>query len=106
MAAPIHVKTTADGRAVEVKGLAVTLAGQVEAFELIKVADHPNRRAILAAVPEATHMAGRVPLDEAQAATVFAAFARAEAEILAHPTAIAERFRLAVNRRAMIDGIE
>lgn len=106
MSEPIHVKTTADGREVAVKGLVVTIAGVAEAFELIKVEDHPNRRAILAAAPEATHMAGRVTLSAEEAAVVQQAFARAQAEILANPAAIAERFRLAVNRRAMLDGIE
>jgi len=39
------VKTTQDGRKLEVIGLAICLDGQLEAFELIEVKLHPNQRA-------------------------------------------------------------
>jgi hypothetical protein len=100
------VKTTQDGRKVEVVGLAICLDGQLEAFELIEVKMHPNRRAILHAAPDATHMAGRLALTKAEAATVEAAFKAAEAEILASPQAISERFRIAAMWRARSEGIE
>ncbi len=100
------VKTTQDGRRLEVVGLAICLDGKLEAFELIEVKVHPNRRAIWATVPEATHMAGRVPLTQAEADIVAGAFSKAEAEILANPIAINERFRIAAMRKAREQGIE
>jgi hypothetical protein len=100
------VKTTQDGRKLEVTGLAICLDGKLEAFELIEVKQHPNRRAIWAAVPEATHMAGRVALTREEADIVFGAFKEAEAEILASPAAISERFRIAAMWKARDQGIE
>ncbi|MDO9708926.1 hypothetical protein [Paracraurococcus lichenis] len=106
MARATWVKTTQDGRRLEVVGLAILLGGRLEAFELIEVAKHPNRRAILDAVPDATHMAGRVPLNAGQAATVLQALEQAEAEVLASPAAIHERHRIAAMWRAREQGIE
>jgi len=103
---PTLVKTTEDGRKLEVVGLAICLDGELEAFELIEVKMHPNRRAIHEAMPEATHMAGRVCLTKEQAAIVEAAFKEAEAEILANPIAINERFRIAAMWKARQEGIE
>jgi hypothetical protein len=100
------VKTTLDGRKLEVIGLAICLDGKLEAFELIEVNMHPNKRAILEVMPEATHMAGRVALSREEADTVTAAFQETEAQILANPAAIAERFRIAAMWRARRDGIE
>src|SRR5262245_18839603 len=100
------VKITQDGRKLEVVGLAITLGGKLEANELIEVKDHPYRRAILAAVPEATHMAGRVPLTLGEADIVLAAFRKVEADILANPIAIHERFRIATMMKAREQGIE
>lgn len=74
------VKTTQDGRKLEVIGLAICLDGELEAFELIEVKLHPNRRAIWAAAPDATHMAGRVTLTREEADIVIGAFKQAEAE--------------------------
>ena len=45
------VKITQDGRRLEVVGLAILLDGQLEAFELIEVKLHPNRRAIVECCP-------------------------------------------------------
>jgi hypothetical protein len=106
MAKGTLVKTTEDGRKLEVVGLAITLDRQLECFELIDVNDHPNKRKILAAVPDAVFMAGRVPLNQAQVDIVRAAFKEVEAEILASPKAMDERFRLAARRRACELGIE
>jgi hypothetical protein len=100
------IKVTQDGRRVEVRGLAICLDGQLEAFELIEVKMHPNRRAIVQAAPDATHMAGRVALNKNEVAIVEAAFKEAEAQILASPAAINERFRIAAMWRARSEGIE
>jgi hypothetical protein len=89
-----------------VTGLAITLGGKLEANELIEVKDHPYRRAIWTTVPEATHMAGRVPLTREEAEIVLAAFKRAEADMLANPIAIHERFRIAAMMKAREQGIE
>ncbi len=100
------VKTTQDGRKLEVIGLAICLDGKLEAFELVEVKLHPNRRAIWAAVPQATHMAGRVPLTREEVDIALAAFKKAEADILANPAAINERFRIAAMWKAREQGIE
>jgi hypothetical protein len=100
------VKTTQDGRKLEVIGLAICLDNQLEAFELVEIKMHPNRRAIWAAAPDATHMAGRVTLTREEAEIVGGAFEAAEAEILASPAAINERFRIAAMWKAREQGIE
>ncbi len=100
------VKTTQDGRKLEVIGLAICLDGQLEAFELVEVKMHPNKRAIWTVMSEATHMAGRVALTREEAEIVTAAFRQAEAEILASPVAINERFRIAAMWKAREQGIE
>jgi len=100
------VKVTQDGRKLEVIGLAICLDGELEAFELIEVKLHPIRRAILKVLPEATHLAGRVALTQEEAAIIEAAFKKAEAEILASPAAINERFRIAAMWKAREQGIE
>lgn len=100
------VKITQDGRKLEVIGLAICLDGQLEAFELIEVKLHPNRRAILQVLPEATHIAGRVALTREETDIILAAFQKAEAQILASPAAINERFRIAAMWKAREQGIE
>jgi hypothetical protein len=100
------VKITQDGRKVEVMGLAICLDGQLEAFELMEVKLHPNRRAIVQAAPDATHMAGRVALNKDEVEIVQAAFKQTETQILASPAAINERFRIAAMWRARSEGIE
>ncbi|WP_315704668.1 MULTISPECIES: hypothetical protein [unclassified Bradyrhizobium] len=100
------VKTTEDGRKLEVVGLAICLDGELEAFELVEVKMHPNRRKIWQAAPDAAYMAGRVTLTKEQAEIVEKAFAAAQAEILANPTAINERFRIAAMWKAREQGIE
>lgn len=100
------IKTTADGRKLEVVGLAIMLDGKLEAFDLMEVKLHPNRRKIWDVSPDASHMAGRVTLTKDEAELVEKAFKEAEAEILASPTAINERFRIAMMWRARSEGIE
>ncbi len=102
----VLVKTTQDGRKLEVSGLAILLEGELEAFELIEVKLHPNCRAIWKVLPEATHMAGRVALTREEADIVFSAFKDTEAQILANPAAINERFRIAAMWKAREQGIE
>jgi len=100
------VKVTRDGRKVEVIGFAICLDGQLEAFDLIEVKMHPNRRKILDVAPDATHMAGRVTLTKDEAETVTRALKEAEAQVLANPAAINERFRIAAMWKAREVGIE
>jgi hypothetical protein len=100
------VKTTQDGRKVEVIGLAICLDGELEAFEMVEVKLHPNRRKIWTAAPDATHMAGRVTLTRDEAEIVTKAFDAAQAQILANPAAINERFRIAAMWKAREQGIE
>lgn len=100
------VKVTQDGRKLEVIGLAICLEGDLEAFELIEVKLHPNRRAIWKVMPETTHMAGRVALTREEADIVTRALTQAEAEILASPAAINERFRIVAMWKAREQGIE
>lgn len=96
-----YIKTTLDGRKVAVIGAAVCLEGKPEADRLVPVIEHPNWRAILEAAPEATHMAGRLPLtvDEAQKAQLAMNAARAAHEN--SPAAVAERSRRAINAMLM-----
>jgi hypothetical protein len=103
---PTLVKVTADGRKLEVAGLAICLDGELECFELIEVKLHPNRGKILQVAPDATHMAGRVVLNAAEAEIVAQALREVEAQILASPAAINERFRIAAMWKAREIGIE
>lgn len=101
-----YIKTTQDGRKVEVIGTAIYLDGKKEAEQLVAVIQHPNWRAIIDAVPDATHMAGRLPLtvDEAEKAHLAMEAARQAYEN--SPTGIAERSRQAINGMLMKRGDE
>jgi hypothetical protein len=101
-----YVKTTQDGRKLEVVGLAVLLDDKLECFELIEVNLHPNRRAIWMTAPEAAYMAGRVTLTKEEGETVKKALQEANDEIVASPAAMNERFRIAFMHRAREQGIE
>jgi hypothetical protein len=96
------IKTTADGRRLTVMGTALYLNGIKEADALDPVIDHPNQERIRLAVPDATHMAGRVPLnwDEARAAQAALTAAHEAAEF--SPPGIAERIRR-TQRKAMLE---
>lgn len=100
------VKTTQDGRKVEVIGQAITLGGKLEAVELVAVKDHPNRAAILNVMPEAAYMAGRIALTEEEGKIALEALAKGEEQFLSSPQAIEERFRYAARRREAELGIE
>jgi hypothetical protein len=100
------VKTTQDGRRLEVVGQAILLGGKLEAVELVPVEKHPNRRAILEVMPEAAFMAGRVALTAEEGRIAQDALEEGERQFLSDPRAIEERFRHAANRREAELGIE
>ena len=98
------IKTALTGQKVEVIGTSVCLDGRPEAERLVPVIAHPNWRAIIAAAPEATHMAGRLVLtvDEAEKAQL--AINAARTAVDSSPAVLAERTRLAINRMLMKRG--
>lgn len=100
------IKTTLDGRKLEVVGQAILLGGRLEATELMTVATHPNRAGILQAAPDAVYMAGRVTLTADEGKIAQDALDAGEKEFLSDPKAIEERFRAAANRREAELGIE
>jgi hypothetical protein len=104
--AVVLIKLTLDGRRVEVRGGQLCLDGRPEADALVPLDDHPNRQAILRAVPDATHMAGRLPLTLAQASVAQAALRRATDRFDGSPGAVQERMRAAVWQKSMADGAE
>ncbi len=100
------IKITQDGRRLEVKGFALYLDGVLEAVDLSEVNQHPLKWKILDAMPDATHVAGRVALTREEADIVFKALKEAQEQMLADPKAIAERFRIAAMWKAREQGIE
>lgn len=90
---PVLIKHTRDGRRVEVIGRTLCLDGRPEADSLVVLYEHPNRSAILRAVPDATHMAGRVPLTLAQASVAQAALRAALGPLDTSPQGLRERMR-------------
>lgn len=96
--APVLIRHTDDGRRVEVIGRFVCMDGRREADALVEVRSHPNRRAIWQAVPDATHMAGRIALTADEAARARAALDVAHAAHQATPFAVAERMRHAADQ--------
>lgn len=100
------VRTTADGRKVEVIGDCVCLDGRPEADKLVPLIEHPNRQAIARAVPGATHMAGRLALTHEEAAIAQGALDASRREFDSDPAAIAERFRKVVWAKAAAEGVE
>lgn len=101
-----YIKTTEGGLKVEVIGGAIYLDGKLETDTLIELIEHPNREAILKAVPNATHMAGRLPLNLFEASTANSALFREKTAFDDDPKAIMERLRLAVIDKARREGIE
>lgn len=102
----VLVKTTEDGRKVEVIDGWICLAGVREADHLVPLLEHPNRLAIARAVPGATHVAGRVPLTHEEAAIAQGAMSAAQRDFDASPAGIAQRIRLAVWAKTAADGVE
>ncbi|WP_298828951.1 hypothetical protein [uncultured Piscinibacter sp.] len=103
---PVLIRTTRDGRRIEVIGRHVCLDGRPEADALVVLDEHPNRQAILRAVPLATHVAGRLPLTLAEASVVQAALRRANDGFDGTPQAARERLRQVVWRKSIGDGVE
>ena len=100
------IKSTQDGRKVEVIDGWVCLAGAREADSLIPMEEHPNRQAISRAVPGATHAAGRLPLTLAEAAVAQGALSAAQRIFDASPAGITQRLRHAVWAKAAAEGVE
>ena len=101
-----YIKTTQDGRRVEVIDGWICLGGVREADSLIPMDEHPNRQAIVRAVPAATHAAGRLPLTLAEAATAQSALSTAQRVFDASPSGITQRLRKAVWVKATAEGVE
>lgn len=102
----VFVKETLDGRAVEVVGGQLCLAGVPEADALVTLDEHPNRQAILKVQPKATHMAGRLPLTMAEASVAQAALRRQQDRFDGSRQAVLERLRQAVWEKTFADGAE
>jgi hypothetical protein len=100
------IRTTSDGRRIEVIGRWVCLDGQPEAEHLVVIDEHPNRQAILARVPKATHVAGRLPLTLDEASVAQAALRRETDTFDGSPAAVRERLRSAVWQKVMAEGVE
>ena len=102
----ILVKTTLDGRKVEVIGRHLCLDGVPEADVLTLLDEHPNRQAILQAVPRATHVGGRLPLTLAEASVAQAALREANDPFDGSPQAVGTRLRRALWQKTLADGAE
>ena len=102
----VLIKTTRDGRRVEVIGCALCLDGVPEAETLTVLDEHPNRAAILKAVPGATHVGGRLPLTLAEASVAQAALRAAQDRFDGSAAAVRERLRRAEWGKAIADGVE
>lgn len=102
----VLVKTTLDGRRVEVIGGWLCLDGRPEADSLVVIDEHPNRAAILRAVPGATHVGGRLPLTLAEASVAQAALRRAQDRFDGSEAAVRERLRQLVWQKAFAEGVE
>ena len=101
-----YIKTTLDGRKVEVIDGWVCLGGAREADSLIPMDEHPNRQAIGRAVPGATHVAGRLPLTLAESVVAQNALSAAQRVFDASPAGITQRLRKAVWLKATAEGVE
>ncbi|MBK8763337.1 MAG: hypothetical protein IPM01_01395 [Burkholderiaceae bacterium] len=103
---PVLVKTTLDGRRVEVIDGWLCLDGRPEVRDLTVLDEHPNRQAILKACPSATHMGGRLPLTMPQASVAQAALRRSNDGFDGSAGAVHERLRQVSWRKAQTDGVE
>ena len=100
------IKTTEDGRKVEVIEGVLCLDGRPEAQDLVPVGEHPNRQAILRAVPGATHVGGRLPLSASEAFAAQRAIDEVKNRFDASPGAIQARLTQALRVRALSEGVE
>ncbi|MCJ2184836.1 hypothetical protein MTR62_19380 [Novosphingobium sp. 1949] len=101
-----YIKTTRDGRRVEVIGLAVTLDGKPESMEVNEVLTHPRKAQIQHSAPEATHVAGRIALTRSEAQAAREALYANQARFAQDPRYAAARFQAAINSKAWQEGIE
>jgi hypothetical protein len=104
--AAVLVKTTRDGRKVEVIGRHLCLDGVPETDTLTVLDEHPNRQAILQAVPGATHVAGRLPLTLAEASVAQTAMRTAHDTFDGSTAAVQARLRQAVWGKTLADGAD
>ncbi|HYP58490.1 MAG TPA: hypothetical protein VEQ35_09430 [Beijerinckia sp.] len=102
---PVFIRTTSDGRKIEVIGPNVCVDGKPVANSLVDLKVHPNREAILFTLPNAAFMAGPVVLTAEEASVVRGALAAA-APAMTDRIEITERFRAAWNKRNHEAGIE
>jgi hypothetical protein len=99
------IRTTSDGRKVEVIGAHICIDGKPVADQIVEVETHPNKAAILHSLPNAAFMAGPIVLTVEEASLVRGALAAATpAET--DPVEIEKRFRNAWNARSRAAGIE
>jgi hypothetical protein len=106
MTQAVWVKTTQDGRKVEVIDGWICLGGVREADSLIPLEEHPNRQAIARAVPGATHAGGRLPFTLPEAAVAQNALSAAQRIFDASPEGITQRLRMAVWAKATAEGVD
>lgn len=104
--ASTFIRSTADGRRVEVIDGVVCLDGHPEASQLVALSEHPNRQNILRMVPNATHMAGRLPLTMEEANQAQDALDAERREIDLSPAALHKRMQDVMFFRAKMEGIE
>jgi hypothetical protein len=102
----VLVKYLSDDRKVEIIDGWLCLEGRPEVRELVVLDEHPNRQAILKAVPKATHMAGRIPLTMPEASVAQAALRRAHDTFDGSAHAVTERMRHAVWQKVFADGAD
>ncbi len=100
------IRTTSDGRRIEVIDGAVCLDGRIEARELVALIEHPNRQAILRVLPRATHMAGRLALTMEEANQIQDLLAEARRELDLSPAALHRRMQDVMLHRAKMEGVE
>ena len=103
---PVLVKYLSDDRKVEIIDGWLCLEGRPAVRELVVLDEHPNRQAILKAVPKATHMAGRIPLTMPEASVAQAALRRAHDTFDGSAHAVTERMRHAVWQKVFADGAD
>lgn len=102
---PVFIRTTSDGRKIEVINGSVCIDGRAIADALTDVKTHPNKEAILFALPNAAFMAGPVALTAEEASVARGAIEAAKPSANDRIT-IEERFRKGWNKRAFEMGIE
>lgn len=102
----VYVKTTMDGRLVEVVDGWLCLNGTREASEVTVLEEHPNRQAILKVVPGATHIGGRIPLTMPEASVAQGALRRQQDRFDGSPRAVQERLRNAIWQKVFAEGAE